>query len=221
MIGRGRNVFDISFVLLCAAYLLAIPWTPSLPGVLLKILPIQMLVARAASRAARSQHVYLTLGLLFSLTGDVILALSPDALFVQGVAAFLIAHVLYILTFRRDMRYSTRSAILAALVLAWCAAAGSVVFPHLGPLRAPVVGYMIVIATMGVSAAFATGKTMTLFAGAFGFIISDSILAIDRFVAPFAYAPHLVMTTYYFGQFFIVAGVLRHTAPHVHTAVTE
>ncbi len=202
-------MFGILFLVLCVAYLLLIPWTPSAPAALVKILPILMLVVRAASRASRSQRIFLALGLLFSLGGDAILALSPQALFILGVAAFLVAHVFYIITFRRDMRYSNRSAVLAVAVLAWCAAVGSVVLPYLGALRAPVVVYMVVIAAMGVSAAFASSSRLTIFVGASAFIVSDSTIAIDKFVAHFPFAPYLVMVTYYFGQFYIVKGVVE------------
>jgi uncharacterized membrane protein YhhN len=204
-------MFEVVFVLLCATYLLLIPWAPPLPAALFKILPILMLLARAAWRAPRDRRIYLALGLLFSLVGDATLALSPETFFVQGVAAFLVAHILYVVTFRPAMRFSSRSAILAALVLGWCTAAGVLLFPHLGTLRLPVVVYMIVIATMGACAAFATGARLTLFTGAFAFVISDSTLAADRFVTTFTLAPYLVMVTYYFGQFCIVEGVVGQT----------
>lgn len=206
-------MFALLFLLLCTAYLVALPWTPVLLAACLKILPIAALAVRAARRAAGRKRTFLVLALIFSLTGDVVLALSRDTLFVLGVAAFLVAHVLYIVTFRPDMRYSPRSARLAAIVVAWCAVVAAVLFPHLGTLRAPVIVYMLVIAAMGVSASFAAGTTLVLFAGAFAFIVSDSILAIDRFVAHVRHAPYLVMSTYYLGQFCIVAGVIgRHTA---------
>lgn len=207
-------MFQVLFVALCAAYLLLLPWTPTLPAALLKILPILTLVVRAAGRAPRGERFYLALGLLFSLAGDLILALSPETYFLLGVAAFLIAHVLYIVTFGRRLRYSNRSALLAAVVVAWCAAVGSVVFPHLGTLGAPVAAYMAVITTMGLAAAFSRGTGIALFAGAFSFIVSDSMLAIDRFVTQFDYAPYAVMITYYFGQFYIVEGVLRRAGSH-------
>lgn len=201
-------MFRLLFVLLCAIYLLLMAWTAPLPAAFLKILPIQMLVVRAASQASRNQRIPLTLGLIFSLAGDVILALSPEALFIQGVAAFFIAHAFYIVAFRRAMSYSKRGVLLAAVVIAWCATVGSVVFPHLGTLAVPVVAYMIVITAMGVSAGFATGPTITLFAGASAFIVSDSMIAVDRFVTHFRYAPYFVMAAYYFGQFYIVEGTL-------------
>ncbi|MGE5358816.1 MAG: lysoplasmalogenase [Bacteroidales bacterium] len=198
-------LFQVVFVLACAAYLVSSSSVPALVGALLKILPILMLLARAARR----QRVYLVLGLLASLAGDVILALSPQAGFVAGIAAFLIAHVLYITTFAPDVRYSKRSVGLAACVIAWCAGVGSIVVPSLGGMLAPVVLYMIVIAAMGVTAAFATGARLALFIGAFAFVVSDSVIAFDRFVAHVPHAAAVVMITYYFGQYWIVSGVIE------------
>jgi uncharacterized membrane protein YhhN len=200
------------YVFLCAAYLLLLARTPSPVAAALKILPILLLVGRASLRGEGRPRIYLALGLVSSLAGDLILALAPGPLFVHGVAAFLVAHVFYIAAFWPRVRSSRRGALFTALVVAWCAAIGWVVFPHLGALRVPVVAYMGVITAMGVCAAFATGPHATLFVGAFAFIVSDSIIALDRFVMPFANAPYLVMTTYYLGQFLIVHGVIDRRA---------
>jgi uncharacterized membrane protein YhhN len=208
----ARNRYGGLFVLFSAAYLLQLASPPSLATPVLKILPILTLVARAATSAPVRQRPFLALGLTSSLVGDLALALGPRDLFVGGLAAFFVAHVFYIVTFRRDGGHPTRALPLSALVVAWCIAAGLVIVPRLGPLRAPVAAYMVVIATMGVAAAFTTRAPLTLFAGAFAFIVSDSILAFDRFVAHVRYAPYLVMATYYFGQYFIVEGVIG-TAP--------
>jgi uncharacterized membrane protein YhhN len=94
-------------------------------------------------------------------------------------------------------------------------------FPHLGALRVPVVAYMSVITTMGVSAAFASGRRLVLFAGASAFIVSDSVLAMDRFVTHFQLAFHVVMITYYLGQFFIVEAIVRRTSPELAPCSAE
>ena len=47
--------------------------------------------------------------------------------------------------------------------------------------------------------------------GATVFAASDSILAVNRFVRPLAWAPVAVMVTYHVGQALIVAGLLAST----------
>jgi uncharacterized membrane protein YhhN len=55
--------------------------------------------------------------------------------------------------------------------------------------------------------AFDTGEPL-IAVGATVFAASDSILAVNRFVRPLAWAPVAVMVTYHVGQALIVAGVL-------------
>ena len=45
--------------------------------------------------------------------------------------------------------------------------------------------------------------------GALFFVISDTVLAINQFVQPFAYAHFIVMLTYGLAQYFIDEGFLK------------
>jgi len=45
--------------------------------------------------------------------------------------------------------------------------------------------------------------------GAAAFVISDSLLAIDKFYQPFAYAGVFIMFTYCAAQYFIVQGFIQ------------
>jgi uncharacterized membrane protein YhhN len=66
---------------------------------------------------------------------------------------------------------------------------------------------MLVIGAMVVTA-FGTGRPLVA-AGALVFMVSDAVLALDRFVRPRSWAPLAVMVTYHLGQGLIVAGALR------------
>jgi uncharacterized membrane protein YhhN len=84
--------------------------------------------------------------------------------------------------------------------------------PHLGRLRAPVAVYVLVIAAMAWRAAAraaapVAGGTLAL-AGAVLFMVSDGLLATDRFARPFAAADGAVMVTYYAAQTLIAASAL-------------
>jgi alkylglycerol monooxygenase len=93
-------------------------------------------------------------------------------------------------------------------------------------LRLPVAAYVVVIALM---AAQAIGRARTLggtpawtvAAGAALFMVSDSLLAINRFVTPLPLAQLGVLGTYYAAQCLIVGGWLRQgkaEAPAPYTA---
>ena len=51
-------------------------------------------------------------------------------------------------------------------------------------------------------------------------MLSDSLLATDRFVTPLPLAPVWVLSTYYAAQVLIVSGWLAHEAPDTATAGT-
>src|SRR5207253_7591702 len=87
-------------------------------------------------------------------------------------------------------------------------------WPHLGKDRLPVLVYVAVIVAMGWRAAaraLAPGipeSSGTLaFAGAVVFMVSDGVLATERFARAFAAADAVVMITYYAAQILIALSV--------------
>jgi uncharacterized membrane protein YhhN len=140
--------------------------------------------------------------LVFSLAGDVLLMLPSDQ-FVAGLAAFLVAHVCYVVGFWVDPP-GALALVVSVLV------AGAVMVPLavriVRALRAgeerelagPVVAYITVISAMVVSA-LASGNVAAI-VGAALFAGSDAMIAWDRFVRSFALAPIAIMVTYHVGQ---------------------
>lgn len=88
-------------------------------------------------------------------------------------------------------------------------------WPFLGDMKIPVLLYGITISTM-LSAALwqyqkLENKTAVFFIlGAFFFVVSDSILAINKFRNAFETAGILIMTTYIVAQLLIVEGAIRY-----------
>ncbi|NJM25768.1 MAG: lysoplasmalogenase [Bacteroidia bacterium] len=90
-----------------------------------------------------------------------------------------------------------------------------ILLPHLGALKIPVVIYALVLVTMVLSALYRFGKTTTLsfwlvLGGALLFMTSDSLLAINKFIAPLPMAGFWIMLTYGAAQWCIVVGLLQH-----------
>jgi uncharacterized membrane protein YhhN len=149
-------------------------------------------------------------GLLFSLAGDVFLMLPRDR-FVAGLVSFLIAHLLYIAAF------SGTAGFFASPLLALPYAAGAIVLlaillPKAGSLALPVIAYAAALATMGWQAAahwHALRDTAALCAmlGAILFMLSDSLLAFNRFVKPFHAAQAALLSTYFAAQWLIAQSV--------------
>jgi uncharacterized membrane protein YhhN len=151
-------------------------------------------------------------GLLFSMAGDIFLALPKDR-FVAGLGSFLIAHLFYIGAFVARAGFQG-APIALLLALGYGALMLALLLPHVqGVLRVAVALYMGVILVMGWQAAglwLAIGDRAAALAlaGALFFVASDSVLAWDRFRRPFAAAPLVVMVTYYIAQWLLALSVI-------------
>ena len=156
-------------------------------------------------------------GLVLSTAGDIFLMLPRDR-FIAGLASFLVAHLLYIYAFSIGVP-------LGAAPLLWLpffAAGGIVValvWRGLAPgLRAAVIAYVLVIAAMAGQAAgrwHALGGEAALWAalGAALFVLSDSILAINRFRAPFRAERALTLGSYWMAQTLIALSISSSPLP--------
>ncbi|MEO8602507.1 MAG: lysoplasmalogenase [bacterium] len=138
--------------------------------------------------------------LTFSLLGDVYLMLPAD-LFLPGLLAFLLGHVGFVAAFdatplSRGIWFVVVLAVSAPLSLRLLRAAPG------AALRVAIGAYMMVIALM-VGSAIASGSLIAA-AGALLFMASDSMIALSRFVSPFAGARLAIIVTYHLGQFLLV-----------------
>jgi uncharacterized membrane protein YhhN len=143
---------------------------------------------------------YLIAALTLSLLGDVYLMLQ-DELFPAGLAVFLLAHVAYIADF--DATPLSRSVWFVIVLGASVPLALRILRGvHEPPLRVAVGVYMGVISLM-LASAIASGDLLAT-AGGLIFFASDALIAVDRFVAPFASARLAVVVTYHVGQLLLV-----------------
>jgi uncharacterized membrane protein YhhN len=149
-------------------------------------------------------------GLLFSAAGDVFLMLPKDR-FVPGLLSFLVAHLLYITAF------SAPAGLLAEpwLALPFLLGAGAlllILLPKTGQLAIPVVVYSTALALMGWQAAsrwqhLQDDASFCAMIGAILFLVSDAVLALNRFVRPFHAAEWVLLTTYFAAQYLIALSV--------------
>jgi uncharacterized membrane protein YhhN len=158
--------------------------------------------------------------LAFSWLGDVLLLFDKQykTLFIYGLIAFLIAHIFYIFYFlqirKANKPEKMPNPLIFVAVACYSLTLFGVVAPNVKNLLIPVGIYALIISTMLAAslAAFDLGKQnfgKICVAGTLFFLLSDSILAINRFVAPFKYAPVFIMLTYAAAQFLITEGSLR------------
>jgi uncharacterized membrane protein YhhN len=166
-----------------------------------------------------SKKVWIVSGLLFSWSGDVLLMFQPkdEIFFLFGLSAFLLAHIFYIIFFHRiRVKENIKgNPWLMVIVVIYYAALLTLLSPSLGTMKWPVRIYGIVISFMFMLAMHMlyikkrnTGLLMML--GALLFVISDSMLAIDKFYHSFVMADVLIIVTYALAQLFIVEGAVKY-----------
>ncbi len=209
---RRLPVFLLTLSLVGAAlYLVGVATDGWLLCMLTKPLPmVGLLVWMARDAPADRLRSVGLLGLGLGLTGDMLLEMG-DQTFIPGLVAFLLGHLAYVFAFSKA---AGRLAPLQALpMLAFGAAVALVVAPHLGPLLLPVVVYMVAICAMAWrAAAFAEARGGWAWAapvGALLFLLSDSLIALNRFVAPIDGVRPAIILTYWAGQAGIAAGLIR------------
>lgn len=190
---------------------------------LVKPLIMLSLIGYYVSSAAVRQGIFIR-AMFFCWAGDVLLIFQPrdELFFLMGLVAFLIGHLLYIVSYRKFQWSPKEEPLLRLQKIRWSfpvilAGTGLIVvlFPKLGPMKAPVIIYALVLIGMVITALFRLGRTGSqsfwwLLTGAITFMISDSLLAVNKFYSPFEASGVLVMTTYILGQYWIVKGALLH-----------
>lgn len=167
-----------------------------------------------------TKNILLT-ALVFSWIGDVILLFSDisEIYFILGLVSFLISHIVYCILFNRQTKRNLKNnsiAIGIGTILIACYLIGmlSVLLPSLGDLKIPVIVYASVISIMllfaynGLLNWNEPGNKL-VFSGAVVFVISDSILAINKFYNPIEKSSFFIMLTYLVAQYLIVIGILK------------
>ncbi|XP_029364919.1 lysoplasmalogenase [Echeneis naucrates] len=196
-------------------------WTPDSPASIMsagvKSAPILLLAAVVLSWNRGQSILGVAGGLLFSAVGDC--CLIWDELFLYGMGAFAVAHLIYSFAFLSD-RYATHSSsscIRFLYLIQFMIGGGFYIYlyPFLqkeqhSDMLVPAVGvYVFLIVLMSVLA-IRTRQTATLF-GSLLFIVSDTSLALQVFkvIVPMKHGHAIVMVTYYLAQLLIAVGDVK------------
>ena len=176
-----------------------------------KLIPMFLIIILAIISKAKNARDYkfnIIIALIFCAIGDFTLQW-----FTIGLICFLIGHVFFIRAFLTTQESKVPSFIQTALfifgtiMIAWI---GSSVFNSEGLLLTiAVTVYILVILTMGMTA-FRTNSNFAT-AGAILFIVSDSILALNKFALDLTYSHEIIMTSYYLAQLFLAMSIANYS----------
>ena len=156
-------------------------------------------------------------GLFFSTLGDILLMFQGSLFFLLGLSAFLLAHLSYIGAIATGLRHQRGFLVKNPLwILPF------LLYPVLllyflwngipAGMRIPVAIYALVISTMAQSVINLQGYIANkvfwaLMGGALLFVLSDSLLALNKFGQPFEGGHVAIIATYIVGQWLLAKGV--------------
>lgn len=173
------------------------------PGTMLLIFAFAF---QGHKKSSSSFTKLILLGLFFGLLGDLALAIKGIP-FVFGLGSFLICHLLYIAAFIK-ISPSSKTSIHVLPYAVFLFGALWFFLPQVGDLVIPVTIYMCVIVLMGWrafvvhrDAKFSESRALVI--GSLLFMLSDTILAYNKFVESIWMPGLWIMATYFAAQFFI------------------
>lgn len=182
-----------------------------------KPITLVLVIAFALDRGGAQRRRAVLVALGFSLVGDIAL-LWPREGFLPGLVAFLLAHLAYLYAFTRGQRFAAAVtpfvgyAVVAGVILA-------LLWPGVpGALRLPVLAYVIALSAMAAQAAVGwwlhraevgTGTALARRAALGGalFVLSDAMLATNRFGITLPMAALWILPAYWAAQWLIASSL--------------
>jgi len=168
------------------------------------------------------QDRLLAIALLFHSIGDIVLA---QELLLFAIPPFMLGHFFYICLFKADLpiRYSSPASIKTHLKslhiakhitiisgLSFCFILALVLLPVMPTyMVVPVLLYMMLICSMGVSALLPSYRLRWMAIGALLYCASDSLVAVDTFYMALPVLGLMSWPLYYISQLLITLGMLK------------
>lgn len=217
----SRRLLIVVGALAATLAIASAPWALDRPWLNVAFKPLATLCVIAWAALGRSDDGlvkrWIVIGLVFSLIGDVAL-LWPVQGFLVGLVAFLMGHLAYLVALTRRVRFLASPPAFGA----WAIVAGCVLASLWagvpGELRAPVLVYVCALGAMAAQATSvwlarrgqpdAARWRLVAIGGAL-FVLSDAILATDKFVGGIPMPTLWNLSIYWLGQWFIACAAVR------------
>ena len=197
------------FAIFAVLFIAMLPFEPYPGNFAIKAIPALSLAGLSFIAISGSRGKLLFVALLFCAAADIALELAEGKYFVAGLGLFLVAHIFFIITFSRDFRFQTAKMPIIVLFIVYSGMMAFIMTPSLKEMAIPVYVYMTALTLVGIFATLRAAKNDFTLYGAIAFIVSDSVLAVNKFMMPVAGANFIIMITYYLSLFLIVYGFLK------------
>ena len=171
----------------------------------------------------RTFTVPVLMAFFFSWLGDIMLMFSGgyqnEVFFYAGVGGFFLAQLTYIFVFSRYSEtggrgYLQKNMLVGVLFLAYVAGIYVLLYPGLEGLMKPIIlVYAISLLGMSAMALNRSGRVnrasyLLVFTGSVLFVISDSLIAINKFYLEIPLAGFWIMLAYISAQYLITRGLI-------------
>jgi uncharacterized membrane protein YhhN len=204
-----QKAFLYIFAAFSVLFIVLLPFEPYPGNFIIKAVPAASLAVLSFIAVSSSRGKLLFTALLFCAAADIALELAAGKYFVAGLGLFLIAHIFFIITFSRDFRFQDSRIPIIVLLVVYSIMMAFILTPSLKEMAIPVYAYMTALTLVGIFASLRSVKNDFTLYGAISFIVSDSVLAINKFMMPVSAADYVIMATYYLSLFLIVFGFLK------------
>jgi uncharacterized membrane protein YhhN len=168
------------------------------------------------SRPVRGKKIFVA-GMLFALLGDCLLMIG--GYFLHGLSAFLVMQWCYLIAFRKDFKETIPLKNALLWLLPVVISTGILLSFLLESISDTIMAMAIVVYTFSISMMFwfailrkfsvQAGSYISVATGALLFVISDSLIAWNKFVSPVENSSFWVMLTYMLAQYLITRGMFK------------
>ena len=202
-----NRLISIIILLMSILYIFVIPSEPFGVKILFKLIPMWLIIYYAflqTGLTTKNKKIIIA-GLFFCMLGDGLLHW-----FIIGLSFFLIGHLIYIAGFLKDWKFSKIRSLSIIPLLTFDLIIGHKLITTLqqtgkDELMIPVMFYIAAISIMA-WAAIMTGNKFAI-CGSLLFMISDTVLSWNMFIADVPYSHFIIMSTYYTAQYCIASSI--------------
>lgn len=217
-----KNIF-LFFWILASAEIVSSLFDYPVLHFIFKPLLLPLLIAAAFLKTGPSpSRRIIVAGAFFAFLGDVLLLLENKnaSFFIFGLICFFVTHIFYSWYFLRVKKTGIsalkQKPYIVVVVLLYTTGLVALPYPRLGPLTIPVILYACILTIMMLCSIraynFLNGASrLSIVIGAVCFVISDSLLAINKFYAPFGGAGFFIILTYCMAQYLIMNGFIKNS----------
>ncbi len=200
--------WQLSFFIAALVFTISTLVEPYANSGLVKIIPIVILIIFCFRSLSLGFPKLFIFGLFFSMAGDFILNQVWHHSFIFGLSAFLIAHIFYISSLGR-WNFHAINYLAVFAVFAIGTFSLILIYPNLEQLQLPVTAYMSILLLMSLATIFSEKSNFWLIAGGVSFLISDSLIGLNKFYTPITHSHLFIMASYYFAQYALVKGFFQ------------